>query len=285
LTAYHEEVLRSFSALTLFFGLSVSSASALELHVSPAQPGQGDTISVVVTGAEHPPTVHVGDRRFTAFDIGNGRYRAFVPVSPLDKPGPWSIAIEAGSAHTSVTVPVAARRFGEQHITLPPHVKTEADPIELARIGAAKALRSAAKQWNGVFLAPAAGRISSVYGTRRWRNRIFLKDYYHRGIDYAPGGGAPASAPAGGRVVVVGHEKEGFTVNGNTVAIDHGHGVVSVLLHLATIDVAEGDTVRAGQRVGTVGATGIATGPHLHWGFFVEGISVDPRPWLQNAIE
>ena len=70
-----------------------------------------------------------------------------------------------------------------------------------------------------------------------------------------------------------------------TVGIDHGHGVVSVLLHLATIDVAEGDAVRAGQRVGTVGSTGIATGPHLHWGFFVDGIAVDPRPWLRRAVE
>jgi murein DD-endopeptidase MepM/ murein hydrolase activator NlpD len=269
-------------ALVLAFS---APAIALDARVSPAQPGQGDAISVVVTGADRAPTVHVGERRFTAFDIGDGRYRAFVPVSPLDKPGRWTIAVDAGPAHASIVVPVAARRFGEQRITLPPHVKTEADPIELARIGAAKALRSTTKQWNGVFLPPAAGRISSVYGTRRWRNGIFLKDYYHRGIDYAPGAGAPATAPAAGRVVVVGHEKEGFTVNGNTVAIDHGHGVVSVLLHLATIEVAEGDVVRAGQRVGTVGATGIATGPHLHWGFFVEGISVDPRPWLKNPIE
>jgi murein DD-endopeptidase MepM/ murein hydrolase activator NlpD len=193
--------------------------------------------------------------------------------------------VEEGKARDAVPVTVAARRFGLQRITLPPHVKTVADPIELARIGAAKALRSAVKQWTGVFVAPGAGRVSSVYGTRRIRNGVFLKDYYHRGIDYAPGGGAPVVAPAGGHVVVVGHEKEGFTVNGNTVAIDHGHGVVSVLLHLATIEVAEGDSVRAGQRVGTVGATGIATGPNLHWGFFVGGISVDPRPWLRNAID
>jgi murein DD-endopeptidase MepM/ murein hydrolase activator NlpD len=272
-------------ALVLAVALAPHPTWALDTRFSPARPVQGDTIAVVITGAKGVPTVSVGERRFTAFDIGNGRYRAFVPVSPLDHAGRWSIVVAAGPVRTTVRVAVGTRRFGVQRITLPPHVKTVADPVELARLGAAKALRSPEKRWNGPFRAPSAGRISSVYGTRRIRNGIFMTDYYHRGIDYAPGAGAPVLAPASGRVVVVGHEKEGFTVNGNVVGIDHGHGVVSVLLHLDETSVAEGDLVRGGQRVGTVGATGIATGPHLHWGFFVEGIAVDPRPWLRREVE
>jgi murein DD-endopeptidase MepM/ murein hydrolase activator NlpD len=273
------------AALAVLWGAAAEPALALDVRLSPPRVRLGETVAVVVTGAKSTPTVSVGERRFTAFDIGNGRYRAFVPTSPLDRAGRFTITVEAGAAQKAATVAVGPRRFGLQRITLPPHVKTEADPIERARLGEAKALRSPEKRWSGRFRAPGAGRISSVYGTRRIRNGIFLTDYYHRGIDFAPGAGAPVLAPASGRVVVVGHEKEGFTVNGNTVAIDHGHGVVSVLLHLAEIAVAEGDLVRAGKRVGTVGATGIATGPHLHWGFFVEGIAVDPQPWLRNEIE
>jgi murein DD-endopeptidase MepM/ murein hydrolase activator NlpD len=269
----------------LLLAAVVRPAAALEAHFTPALPHQGDTVAVVVTGVATRPTLSVGTRHFTAYDLGNGRYRAFLPLSPLDRPATWTVEVAAGTDHVALKLPVAARHFGLQRITLPPHVKTEADPIELARIGAAKALRSADKRWAGAFRAPATGRVSSVYGTRRIRNGIFLNDYYHRGIDYAPGAGAPVLAPASGRVVVVGHEKEGFTVNGNMVGIDHGHGVVSVLLHLASIEVAEGDLVRAGQGVGTVGATGIATGPHLHWGLFVEGIAIDPQPWLRREME
>jgi murein DD-endopeptidase MepM/ murein hydrolase activator NlpD len=277
--------MRVSTAWIVLLGLTARPVQALDARFTPPHPRQGDTISIVVTGAPAAPTVAMGSRRFTAFDIGNGRYRAFVPVSPLDRPGSWSITVEAGPARATMTIPVAVRHFGLQRITLPPHVKTEADPIERARIGQAKALRSSEKRWDGAFRAPAAGRISSVYGTRRIRNGIFLTDYYHRGIDYAPGEGAPALAPASGRVILVGHEKEGFTVNGNMVGIDHGHGVLSLLLHLSQIAVHEGDLLRSGDRVGAVGATGIATGPHLHWGFYVEGVAVDPEPWMRGAVE
>jgi murein DD-endopeptidase MepM/ murein hydrolase activator NlpD len=258
-------------------------ALALDAHVSPAQPRQGDTISVLVTAAT-PPTITMGDRTYPAFDIGK-RYRAFIPTSPLDAAGVRTVSITAGAEHTSLRVSLLARKFGVQHIQLPPGVKTEADPIELGRMRALKETSSPEKLWIGAFRAPAAGRISTPYGVRRVRNGVFLKDYFHRGIDFAPGAGAPVVAPAGGRVLLVGHEGEGFRVNGNAVGIDHGHGVVSVLLHLSQIDVHEGDVVHAGDRIGRVGSTGIATGPHLHWGFCVGGIAVDPEPWLRRAVD
>ena len=127
--------------------------------------------------------------------------------------------------------------------------------------------------------------MSSPFGVRRYRNGVFLTDYYHRGIDYAPGEGAPVVAPADGKVVLVGLEREGFRIHGNTVGIDHGHGVVSLLLHLSRAVVKEGHQVRAGDPVGLVGGTGAVTAPHLHWGLFVNGVGVDPAPWLAGAIE
>jgi murein DD-endopeptidase MepM/ murein hydrolase activator NlpD len=120
---------------------------------------------------------------------------------------------------------------------------------------------------------------------RRYRNGVFLADYYHRGIDYAPGADAPVVAPAAGRVALVGQEAEGFPVHGNTVGLDHGHGVVSIFLHLATVAVREGELLSAGDAIGTVGATGAVTAAHLHWGLYVHGVAVDPDPWLREAIE
>ncbi len=84
---------------------------------------------------------------------------------------------------------------------------------------------------------------------------------------------------------MVGREKDGFLVNGNIIGIDHGQGVTTAYLHLSRILVKEGDFVKAGQVIGAVGATGAATGPHLHWGLYVNGLSVDPAPWLAKGFE
>lgn len=278
-------MLRTAGAIaSVLLGVIVAPASALDARVTPARPRLGDAFSIIVR-TPTAPTVTIGSKRFPAFDLGDGRYRAFVPTSPLDAAGVRVVNVSVGSERATLRVPVATRKFGVQHIHLPPNVKTEADPIELARMQALKTQASAEKRWTGAFRAPTLGRISSPYGVRRVRNGVLLKDYYHRGLDYAPGEGAPVVAPAGGRVALVGLEKDGFRVNGNAVGIDHGHGVVSVLLHLSQISVHEGDVVRAGDPIGRVGSTGMATGPHLHWGFYVGGVAVDAEPWLHAAVD
>lgn len=259
---------------------------SLDVRFEPAQPRLGDTVSVLVELSEGAPapTVALGARTFPAFEVRPGRYRALVPVSPLDKPGRWRIEIDDGKRTATATVPVAARKFGVQRIWLR-GVPVGLDDIERTRVAAVKDLASPDKSWRGAFRKPASGRVSSPFGVRRYRNGIFLTDYYHRGIDYAPGAGATVVAPAGGKVVLVGLERDGFRIHGNTVGIDHGHGVVSLMLHLSRAVVAEGDNLRAGDPVGLVGATGAVTGPHLHWALYVNGVAVDPLPWLAAAIE
>jgi len=85
--------------------------------------------------------------------------------------------------------------------------------------------------------------------------------------------------------VLVGREVDGFLVNGNIVGIDHGQGVTTAYLHLSRINVKEGDFVQPGQVIGAIGATGAATGPHLHWGMYVNGLSIDPVPWRTSEFE
>ena len=111
------------------------------------------------------------------------------------------------------------------------------------------------------------------------------QDYYHKGVDYAGGYGSPIIAPAAGKVRLVGREDAGFHVHGNVVGIDHGQGVVSIFMHLQNIDVAEGTMVKAGEKIGSIGSTGASTGPHLHWGLYVNEVAVDPVPWRFGAIE
>ncbi len=117
---------------------------------------------------------------------------------------------------------------------------------------------------------PAAGAVSSNFGLRRILNGQPRSP--HAGLDIAAGAGAPVTAPAAGTISLTGS----FYFNGNTVFIDHGAGLISMMCHLSAIDVHQGDVVSQGQRIGRVGATGRATGPHLHWSVSMNGDRVNP---------
>ena len=144
---------------------------------------------------------------------------------------------------------------------------------ELARIGAARARSSTSEGWRQRFVWPSRGRISGVFGSQRvYRGE---PGSYHSGVDVAAGAGATVVAPADGVVVLAGGPS--FSLEGNLVIIDHGMGLNSSFLHLASAGVREGEVVRQGQRIGTVGATGRATGPHLHWGMKWGNARIDPQ--------
>lgn len=98
----------------------------------------------------------------------------------------------------------------------------------------------------------------------------------HHGVDLAASSGAPVRAAAGGTVVFAG-SRGGY---GNLVIVDHGDGLQTRYAHQRALDVREGQRIEAGQRLGTVGSTGLSTGPHLHFEVRREGQPVDPEPWL-----
>ncbi len=145
---------------------------------------------------------------------------------------------------------------------------------ELARIAAARAQASASSGWSQRFIWPARGRLSGVFGAQRvYRGGVPAA--YHSGTDVAAGGGALVVAPADGIVTLA--PPPMFSLEGNLVILDHGLGLSSAFLHLARVSVRPGQTVRQGQPIGTVGATGRATGPHLHWGMVWNGARIDPQ--------
>jgi murein DD-endopeptidase MepM/ murein hydrolase activator NlpD len=265
----------------------VSPVQALQVQVTPPNPELGDTLSVIiqVNNNSGTPTVSVQQKNYPAFPMGNNRFRALLPTTPLETAGARQIQVAGDGQVQKLSVQVRSRNFPTQSITLPPGKDSEGTDAEFDRVDAFKALVTPQKFWNGPLLRPNAGEITTIYGVRRYYNGVFAQDYYHRGVDYAGAYGSPVLAPAAGRVSLVGRESQGFKIHGNVVGIDHGQGVASILLHLSRIDVKEGDFVQAGQVIGALGSTGAATGPHLHWGLYVNGQSVDPVPWRLQGVE
>ncbi len=283
--------MRYLASLGSLLVLAALPARALEVRIVPESPQLGDTLEVIVEpDGENPgePQVTFGDRAYPAYPIegSNGsRYRALVPTTPLDDSGRIDLKVfGSGPGKRHFLVWLRDRTFPVQRIWLSGSANRPATEKELAAVAEFKKLVTPEKYWQGEFRAPSGGRISTIFGVRRYYNGEFARNYYHRGVDYAAGTGAPVVAPAAGRVALVGRESEGFHVHGNVVGLDHGQGVTSIYMHLNSIEVTPGTVVRAGQRIGTIGSTGASTGPHLHWGLYVHGQAVDPVPWRNGRI-
>lgn len=191
-------------------------------------------------------------------------------------------ALDDGETIESV-VSVAPREWNIEHIDVartpgsgPSEAFMKIRRPELEQIGAARAQETDATGWRQDFVWPAKGRISGRFGSQRvYRGEPAS---YHTGLDIAPGAGTPFVSPADGVVVLVSDGP--FSLEGNLIIIDHGQGLNSAFLHASRIVVKEGQHVRQGQLLGNVGATGRATGPHLHWSLKWRDARLDPLLFL-----
>jgi hypothetical protein len=172
---------------------------------------------------------------------------------------------------------IAPRSWNIQRINLPLTGSVPAADFwerrkpELDLIAAARARTTPARGWQQDFIWPVRGRISGLFG----RQRIYRGEpaSFHTGLDIAPGAGTPFAAPADGVVVLA---RSGFSLEGSLIILDHGAGLNSAFLHASQILVSEGESVRQGQIIGHVGASGRATGPHLHWSLKWREARLDP---------
>ncbi len=180
--------------------------------------------------------------------------------------------------HITRTLAIAPRAWRIERLNTLPRfpapdpVMARIRPGELAQIAAARAQITAADGWRQSFRWPATGRISGLFGAQRlYRGE---PGAYHSGTDIARPTGTPVVAPADGVVILAADQP--FTLEGHLLMIDHGHGLNSAFLHLSRIDAKVGDHVAQGQVVGAIGASGRATGPHLHWSLRWYDARLDP---------
>jgi murein DD-endopeptidase MepM/ murein hydrolase activator NlpD len=280
-----KHIAASIAAL-LFVSLSTASAVVGESSVSldPLTPKQGQTLVVRtrVPAGQPVPTVEFNKKSYKLFPVGadgSDEYRALIGV-PADLPaGAYKLSV--GGAEQAISV--KAGSFPVQHIRLPKDKDNFiASPGEREQVQAAKETVSDAQLWKGKFQRPSPARTSSAFGLRRMVNGRLLKDYFHSGLDYAGGLGSPVYATQRGRVLIAANK--GWRLHGNTVAIDHGQGVVSFYIHLSKVLVKPGQMVDAGEQIGKIGSTGRASGPHLHFSLYVNGDATSPSEWYTRSM-
>jgi len=298
------------------------SASALEIELNPVQARQGDTVQVLLhsehgesDGAKNrtssaasvstvsatvdgsdstdgvtPPVLRFRNKTYKAFPFtahaaddsasqsaGHERsWRVLLSV-PADLP-PGKYMIKSGTSEVPLKVIDAG--FGVQILHLPKSKNNfNGSPGEPQTVDAAKATVSPRQYWDGKFLRPSKARTSSPFGLRRRVNGVLLKDYFHSGLDFAGAAGSPVLATQTGKVLIA---HEGWKLHGNTICIDHGQGVLSFYIHLSHIFVKEGDIVKAGEKIGAIGSSGRANGPHLHFSIYVNNEATNPSDWFNN---
>lgn len=272
------------AALCLMLALIALPSHALPRH-DPV-PGGVAVVALPAHDTPEPARAWYGETPVMVLSESGTDY-AVVGIPLTEDPGEKQLRAALGDAREIVVAfDVAARDYATQRLTIANKRKVDPSAEDLERIRAERErIDAALASWRKDetvtvdFRLPVPGRESSPFGLRRYFNDKPRKP--HSGLDIAAPQGTPIVAPADGLVVETGD----FFFNGNTVFVDHGQGLVTMYCHLSRIDVAAGDTVRAGDALGQVGATGRVTGPHLHWGVTLNRTMVNPKLFLPETIE
>lgn len=242
-------------------------AAALPKH-SP-WPG-GIAVIEVGTGLAAPDVRMAGKPVLTIQQDGSWYAVAGLPLSSSEGEAELTVNGERQSFN------VTTHAYREQHLTVAPSYVNPSEEAmqriasEQQKINAAIAHYSAMPVTQVLLQAPVPGRRSDSFGSRRFFNNEPRSP--HRGMDLSGKHGTEIIAPLTGEVILTGD----FYFTGNAVFIDHGQGLITLYAHLERIDVSEGQRLTAGELIGTVGATGRVTGPHLHFATYLNGTPVDP---------
>ena len=259
-------------------GLRSVSAYGYDLPHESAVPGGIKIIRLDDHGAAQPYVDADGER---ALVIQDGSAWVAVIGIPLAAPlGARKVTVRGASGREELDFTVGNKVYASQSLKVAPRqvnlskADLERSIREHARIEHALGIYSEPPPESLLFRQPVPGPRSSSFGLRRIFNGESRTP--HSGMDIAAPTGTPVLVPIAGTVVDTGD----YFFTGNTVFIDHGRGFISMYCHLSAIDVTMGQRLSAGTRIGAVGMTGRATGPHLHWALSLNRVWVDPELFL-----
>ena len=259
------------------------------ITVEPAEIFQGGVAVLTFTGKEVAGAkVFFGDTEIIPFPIQDGSYTALAGVDLETPPGAVAISVRGRSGagqqwERRAVASVLAKEFPREAFSVSPSFD-QLDAATMKRIKREQAefdrlwkMRTAGRLWDGGFLAPVPGDITSPFGLRRVINSL----------PRAPHGGVDLKAQLGMEIVAANHGRvalrDDFYFSGKSIVLDHGGGVYTMYFHLSEFRVEKHAQVRKGDVIGLAGMTGRVTGPHLHWGARLNGARVDPMELLKIA--
>jgi murein DD-endopeptidase MepM/ murein hydrolase activator NlpD len=254
------------------------------------QPGEVVRLDVTCACGDAQPTATALGADVALFPVaGEGRWRGLIGVDLDTKPGRYAVVVTVErpgrprvvSTRLLNVIPKRFRvrrlRVADKFVDPPANMRDriEREALLLESLFA----KTAPRMWAGSFQLPVSQRPVSNFGARSVFNGRARNP--HAGVDFGSRTGTPIAAPGAGQVVLA----EALFFTGNTVIIDHGQALYSVFAHLSKFDVEQGDRVERGASIGLVGATGRATGPHLHWSVRLQGQRVDPLSLVAAVAE
>ena len=260
--------------------------ATIGVTLAPQQVAQGGATVVQVVGASAAAaSADFAGRQYPLLP-SEGTFWGVLGVPGNQPPGDYPVLVTLVTAdgralhQMQASLTVTAAGFPVEYVQLDPAVAALLDPAivleEIEHRAAIYAAFTPERLWLGPFLLPVQGPITGAYGAGRSYNGGPVTDYHH-GTDISADEGTPVVAANTGRVAFVGD----LSVRGRSVILDHGDGVFSAYHHLSETAVVQGQLVNKGDLVGTVGQTGLAEGPHLHWEIVVWGVEVDALLWTQ----
>ncbi len=262
-----------FCLLVLFVSLPGNSAEI----VVPDSVLQGNVLRI--TSADpNAATAILEKRTVKLFRQTDGELLGLMPIPANHNTGTFTLEVHdlKNQLLLNHRIQVIDAHYPVQDIHLSPAKQSlRATPAERQAVDKLRNTVTNRRYWTEPFLAPTKNCVNSPYGVARYWNGK-PTGAAHLGLDLRSPAGTPIRAAAAGTVQIA----QFFKLGGRTVGIDHGQGVTSFYLHMSRIVAKEGAIVKRGQVIGYVGATGRATGPHLHWQIDVNGVSVNPMPWV-----